>query len=863
MVATDGSQLVVVGASAGGVEALGTLVSSLPVPFPAPVVVAQHLDPTRRSHLPEILARRTALQVVSVDGVEPLRPGVIYLVPADHDVAVTDHEVRVSSAGTRRPKPSVNELLASSAEVYGEGLVAIVLTGEGSDGAEGARAVKAAGGTVIIQDPRSAAHPSMPLSLAPTTVDFAVPVEAIGAVLGDLLGDPTDRAPIDDEALDRFLTQVRDRTGIDFSSYKRPTIIRRLHRRMTAVGVDNLTEYIRFVTRNPGEYDRLASTFLIKVTDFFRDPELFEYLRTEIVPNIVEHAAEHGREIRVWSAGCATGEEAYSLAILLAEVLGEDLPLYSVRVFATDLDPDAVSFARRGVYTRSAMAGLPPELVERYFQALGEDYEIRKQIRTMTVFGQHDLGQRAPFPRIDLAVTRNVLIYFTTELQRRALQLFAFSLREGGYLVLGKSESVTPMPDHFVADEPRLKVFRRHGERVLIPPSRGAWSRQVSAPYMTPASNARSSMASAGAPDRSRRERPGSDHRAERIIERSPQGIVQVDPNYDIQLINEAARRLLQVHGTAMDHDLIHLATPVPSDILKSGIDQALRGQDGSLDVTTEDPAASEPRIIRLRFVGDRTEPSDSAGEGVTIFIEDVSESTRAMADRQERIATVEGEATSLTRRIDLLIATNEELLAANRDLAATNAELRSTNEELLVGGEELQAATEEVETLNEELQATNEELETLNEELQATVEELNTTNDDLEARSMELQETAATLAEARRLSELQWNDLSGRLGEGIVGVVVTDRRGGIVVPSDVWADLVAEEARSADGTGLDGKTGVLARVAGGAVVAQTVVHGSGRQRRTFAIHGEPLRTPTGSLRGGFVTIRLIKSREP
>src|SRR5262245_32720188 len=481
MAGTAVSQLVAVGASAGGIDALSTLASTLPEGFPAPIVIAQHLDPRRRSHLPEILGRKSALPVRSVEERERLEPGVIYLVPANADVVITDHEVSLGELQGGGPRPSVDRLLKTAAESFGEQLIAVILSGEGSDGAEGARAVKQAGGTVVIQDPQTAAHPSMPLSLAPPTVDIIARLESIGPLLNARLTGACQPVPADDEArLERFLKQLRDQTGIDFASYKRPTITRRLQRRMAAVGATSLRDYQRYLGRNPAEYDRLASSFLIKVTDFFRDADLYAYLREHIVPELISYAADHDQEIRVWSAGCATGEEAYSLAILLADALGDDSSRFNVRVFATDIDNDAINFARRGIYPPSSVEAVPPELIDRYFQRLDDAFEIRKQIRSLTVFGQHDLAQRAPFPRIDLAVTRNVLIYFTPELQKRALQLFAFSLREGGILVLGKAESVGQLPDYFVAEEPRLKVYRRQGERVLIPPSRGgAWMREA------------------------------------------------------------------------------------------------------------------------------------------------------------------------------------------------------------------------------------------------------------------------------------------------------------------------------------------------------------------------------------------------
>src|SRR5919109_799931 len=261
--AAASSQLVVVGASAGGVEALSRLVATLPDPFPAPVVIAQHLDPTRVSHLEEILARSSRLPVRTVTGREPLQAGSIYVVPANRHVEITDHDVSVHVDPPGRPMPSIDLLLGTAARVYGEGLYAVILTGTGSDGADGARQVKEAGGTVIIQNPQTASFPSMPLSLAPTTVDIVADLAAIGPLLYDLVTGAYEPAtPEEDRRMRTLLEQLRARSGIDFSGYRQPTIQRRLRRRMADTGRDSLDEYIRYLQRHPEEYQRLASSFL-------------------------------------------------------------------------------------------------------------------------------------------------------------------------------------------------------------------------------------------------------------------------------------------------------------------------------------------------------------------------------------------------------------------------------------------------------------------------------------------------------------------------------------------------------------------------------------------------------------------------
>ncbi len=452
----------------------------MPTDFPAPIVLAQHIDPNRPSHLAEILSRRSTLPVRTITAREQLQPGMVFVVPANRHVAITDHEVALRDDDTAGPKPSVDLLLSSAASAYGEGLVAVILSGTGSDGAAGAHRVKQQGGTVIIENPETAHYPGMPQSLAPTTVDVVANLDKIGAILTDLLsGAYVATRPETEQTLEIFLEELRERSGIDFNSYKRPTIQRRLRRRMAATDTTSLEDYVAFVETHPDEYQRLINSFLIKVTEFFRDTELFTALREQIVPEVIAHARRRGNDIRIWSAGCATGEEAYSLAIVLSEALGHELDQFQVRIFATDVDNEAIIFARRGVYPAASLTNLDPELVSKYFTEDGGEYEIKKRVRALTVFGQHDLGQRAPFPHIDLILCRNVLIYFTSDLQKRALQLFAFSLRDNGYLVLGKAETTSPLGEFFAAENANLKIYRRHGDRMLIPPARIRESRPV------------------------------------------------------------------------------------------------------------------------------------------------------------------------------------------------------------------------------------------------------------------------------------------------------------------------------------------------------------------------------------------------
>ncbi|MBV8639417.1 MAG: hypothetical protein JO322_15155 [Candidatus Eremiobacteraeota bacterium] len=778
--------LVVTGSSAGGIDALTSFVSHLPENFTIPIVVAQHLAPSRASHLEEILAQQTTLAVRTIVDETLVEPGHIYVVPPDHDVEVTDSIATTRLQVNKGPKPSIDRLFSSAARLYGDRLIAIVLSGLGSDGARGVRAVKQAGGTVIIQDPQSAGFASMPLSIAPTLVDITAAPEAMGRIILDIVGtsdlppDGTDR-----NLLRTLLAQLRERSGIDFSQYKTPTIMRRLSRLMVASGVSSISEYLPYLQRNPEGYQRLVNSFLIKVTEFFRDAALFETLRDHILPKLVAEAQANNRELRIWSAGTSTGEEAYSLAILYAELMRDEAPSVDVRIFATDVDEQAVAFARRGVYTADSLRHIPESLVGRYFSKHDDRFEVSKQIRNMTVFGQHDLGQRAPFPRIDLVLCRNVLIYFTKDLQTRALQLFAFALRDGGFLVLGKAESTTPVPQYFKLVNSALKIYEREGERVLLPATRLKDSGQPP-PLPTFLGNSARElrMHNSNEPPRS-----SSQDVVAAYMNGSVVGVVVVDRNYDIIAINSAARAMLQIHGVGVGTDLIHLL-PSMGTKLRSMIDSVLSGETVEpMVLLAKDPVTGIDRWLQV-YCSTQRVAGTSFGDTVGVVIVDVTRYERRIADMSADGSHIRAEMQEHVSRSEELSARVKAMLNANEELTAMNSELRTYNEQLLINAEEAASSNEEIETLNEEMQATNEELETLNEELQATVEELNTTNDELEARSAELEEAYAAKQEQVEKSESERLALSLALSRMAPPCAVVNQKGEVYYIAPAVAEL-------------------------------------------------------------------------
>ena len=777
--------LVVVGASAGGIEALSAFVSGLPADFPAPIVIAQHLSRHRSSSLASILQNRSALDVQTVETTARLTPGTVYVVPSNRDVLVADHEVSVVDTSSSDGNPSVNLLFRSAAQAYAENLIAIVLSGTGSDGAAGAQEVKNAGGTIIIQDPETAAFPGMPRSLPPVIVDLIAEPSRMGALLEELISSSAERLSSEQDSQIRgFLVALRDEDGIDFTSYKQPTIRRRLQRRMTATGHRAFPEYAAFALSNSEERQQVARSFLINVTEFFRDAELFEYLQQEVIPQLLSEARDRDQELRIWSAGCSTGEEAYSLAIAVSECLlesGLDVP---VRIFATDLDSDAIAFARKGIFSARSLAKVPGPLVQRYFYRHDEMFEVTKELRAMLIFGEHGLGQRAPFPRIDLVVCRNVLIYFAPALQRHALQLFAFSLRAGGRLVLGKSESAGPVSEYFSLDNSRFRVFRRLDNQAGLPLGMKdvaslSWVPVTSRLPRTPHGGPSSEMTGAHMSNRARMRA-----KSEEILQSLTAGVVVIDEQYDIQLINAAARRFFGIHTPAIGDDFLHHVATYDANALRRLIDQALGDAESApLLLQEEGMPSAGGRILEVTATPVKTQNDD---EPRVVFVEAIDVTERQRAVRAAELAQTVAERAS---------ASSEAILLANLELTSTIASLRAENEELLVAAEEVQAATEEMETLNEELHATNEELETLNEELQATAEELNTANDDLQARTVELQELAR-VSEERRLG------LEAILFKVDRPVVVVDAAGEPIYRNEAFrTEFEERDANRYDGT--------------------------------------------------------------
>ncbi len=751
-ITSSNDDLVVVGSSAGGVCALSTLVSTLSKSFPAPVVLAQHLDPQRPSHLGSILERRSMLPIVVVSEHSPtkLEGGKVYVVPANKHVRISDGHVYLEGDYNDRPKPSVDMLLSSAAKSYGEHLIAVILTGSGSDGAAGAVDVKNAGGVVIIQNPQTAPYPSMPLSLPPTAVDHVVEMEKIGPLLYDLLQGVELPAATDkvEDPLRDLLTHVSAQTNIDFRNYKPSTILRRIGRRMAVTHNSSIKDYAEFVNTHPDEITELVRAFLIKVTGFFRDPEAFEYIRTSIIPELIERGKENGRTLRFWSAGCATGEEAYSLALLIADHLGPDFPEWNIKIFATDLAADAIAFARRGLYPENVLQDLPEHYRDRFFERMDHGFRVFKAIRQVVIFGQQDISRGVPFPRIDLVTCRNLLIYLKTDLQQVVLDLFAYSLHQSlGYLFLGKAETARPTKASFELVNKKWKIYRSLGGPQAIPLHEAPRQPRTTSNISREARPRAIPPVIAAALDLTLNEIDLSQLRRinETMLRHTNVAMVIIDRHYRILTINAAARRMFSVRDLGYDQDFLHTVRGMPYQEVRRAIDTCFREHTTMNLPEVELDQLSEGSGNYVNFTIMLMQVEQGAQELAVITALDVTEQVQI----KKRLEAVQREHADL---VSELSAANKRFGAMNKELQDANEELQAANEELMLTQEELQATNEEFEATNEELQATNEELETNNEELQATNEELQTTNDELTARTLELQE----LTKQHRMEQLQ-----------------------------------------------------------------------------------------------------------
>lgn len=718
--------IVGIGASAGGLEALSALVAHLPTDLGFCYVIIQHLSPSYRSMLVQLLGRETLMPVREITACEPPQPNTIYIAPASSNVIIRAGMLyQIGLDKEILPRPSVNLFFASLAREQAEFSIGIILSGTGSDGASGIREIKAAGGLTLAQAPASARYPGMPQAAIDTDcVDWIATPDQLARELTAIARQeirPRTREQQHDgnTLLQKLLQQMRQRTRIDFSGYKEGTLWRRIERRMSATHTRFFEDYLHLVERDPEELERLGKDILISVTAFFRDPEAFAELRQALIHLLANK--QPGDEIRIWVPGCATGEEPYSLAILLAEILGVRVGQFKIQIFATDIDLSAMAAARRAQYPSSALADPLLAGIRKYFNIKGDAYEIIKPIRDMVLFARQDLVLDPPFLRLDLISCRNVLIYFRNALQSRILAIFHYALRPGACLFLGKSEGIFQQENLFDTLDKASRLFRRK-ENPATPAS------------LPPLNEYHDAMV---------RERQRLDQQNRKLNQLYLETAARhyLPPGV---LINSRFE-ILHVQGHLDDYLLIPAGKPTFD--LPHLIHRDFRADLQRLQRQAEIHHSSQtgsPRLLLLadarRHVRLSVHPVVQAETAPcylvcfeTVPAREAHDMLPGQPSGGQPLPVAPGGEPDIKALEDELITTREHLQTVIEELETANEEMQSLNEEVQAANEELQSANEELQSTNEELQSTNEELITVNDELQSKALALAETNNDLE----------------------------------------------------------------------------------------------------------------------------------
>lgn len=726
--------IVGIGASAGGLRAFQAFFSALPAQPGMAFVIVQHLSPDHESALAELIQSRTQMTVAQVDDRPDVEPNGVYVIPPGRHLEIEGGRLRLVEAHRDRGRPStVDHFFRTLAGDMGDRAVGIVLSGTGSDGALGIKAIKERGGLAMAQAPADAEHGGMPRSALATDL---IDVEGTAAELAQALvaiRDAADRLAVptgtddalaedDHQALQAVFAHLREQTAHDFSDYKRTTILRRLARRLQVTGQPTLPRYAAYLRSDAGEVAALLRDFLISVTQFFRDAEAFEALQAEAVPALFEGKGPHD-QVRVWVAGCATGEEAYSLAMLLCEYKDRLPDGPDVQVFATDIDEDALEHARRGVYSEVVAADVSAERLRRFFEVEGDAVRVRPEIRQKVLFARHNLLSDPPFSRLDLVTCRNVLIYFNRSVQEGVFATFHYALRPEGWLFLGAAEGPALLSKGFAPIDKPARIYQRRDG----------------------ASEPRLPFASSG-------DRPTSAPPRPHPAEPAPEGIVEryrdwtldqyapprllVDENYDVTHVFGTAGDYLRDREGPTSQNVVDKVLRVLRIDLRTALFRAFSSGESTDTRFHRVTVGGHERVVRLHIGAVGGEAArDGRAEIVFIELDPVTVASLGVA-----IAEAGGGDDEDTPDNRAIAHLEQELRQARKHLQQTleeaevsNEELKASNEELQSINEELQSTTEELETSKEELQSTNEELRTVNQELKSKVDELVRSNADLQ----------------------------------------------------------------------------------------------------------------------------------
>ena len=719
---TDSDHFIVgVGASAGGLEAINELFDNIPESESFSFVIIQHLSPNYKSLMDELLAKHTKLTIVKAEESKQILPNSIYLIPNKNNMIIKNGHLHLIDKPTSSvPNNAIDVFFESLAADRGRQAIGIILSGTGSDGNKGIAAIKDKGGMVIVQDPVTAKFDGMPnTAIESGNFDFILPPELMSE---EILRYPRqleknkkeglNHIPYGTDAFQKILRLVRENTNYDFTYYKRQTLERRINKRMSEIGIDAMREYTLYLMNNADEIDRLAKEFLIGVTSFFRDPFAFEIIRNEVIPDIISKKKD-GDQFKIWVAACSTGEEAYSIAILIHEFLTRSKKNLNVKIFATDMDQRGIDIAAKGIYPEDIENDIPGEYFSKYFNREGSSLVIDRDIRKMVIFAQHNIIKDPPFGQMDMASCRNMLIYMRSELQKKVLETFHFSLKVGGYLFLGSSESASPIKDSVREISKKWNVYQ------TITKSKSFTFNNRPIEPKPPKNRV---PATSVLPTRNSLETRMKEAFYDVVTEEMGYAAVFINENYDLLQATGDYKRFIELPEKQLRMSLLKLVPNEMNVPLTICMRKALSTQEKS---TTKRVRVGEGDERRLWSVTVKPYLNTHEYEQKFLLVLFREEQVEEMNTDDDPVYNNELDHSRLLQLEEELKETKEDLQLTVEELETSNEELQSSNEELLSSNEELQST-------NEELQSLNEELHTVNAEHQVKIKELVQLNDDL-----------------------------------------------------------------------------------------------------------------------------------
>lgn len=719
--------IVSIGASAGGLEAIEQFFDNMPANSGMAFVVIQHLSPDYKSMMVEILSKHTDMPVLHVEDGALVQPNHIYLIPSKKNITLFHNKLFLTekdlSRGFNLP---IDIFFISLAKDQGQKAIAIVLSGTGSDGTRGIRAIKENDGMVIVQDPTTAKFNGMPNSAIATGLsDYILPPYSMPQELLKFIQHPyitktpqNLSAEKDENTLFKILSLIREQLDVDFTEYKESTVIRRIERRMGINQIEKMTDYLRYLHRNSEEIRVLYKELLIGVTNFFRDPEAFEALYNNVILKIINKKPQ-GSSVRVWIAACSTGEEAYSIAILLAESIQKLDKRLSVKIFATDIDKRALEYASIGIYPESIAADISAERLHHFFvKKEDKSYQVSRQIRQMVIFAPHNLTKDPPFVKIDLVTCRNLFIYFQSQLQEKVLKYFHFSLKQQGFLFLGSSETIGDNVYLFSSIDSSKKIYQYksgyHANIENLPNLKEKRPDIPAAIYTVPKYNRLRPVTP---------EKQLSELISEALAEEYIPACIITNENLDVLHIHGHLEAYLKFPQGQMTVNLIKILRQDISMILSTAAHNVVKHHKKLL-YHLQFKVEEGVRDINLHVQPLRLEPNDEQARLLLIVFEELEQQNSADNHKSE-LSDISSDFHQ--RLVDL----ERELQYTRETLQATIEELETSNEELQATNEELLAANEELQSTNEELQAVNEELMTVNSEYQYKIQQVTALNDD------------------------------------------------------------------------------------------------------------------------------------